>query len=378
MGRKIAIIIVIVLVVFFAFVSFKWIKHRIEYAMTNAVFVESDNMSNLSFYRVSGKIKELYKNEGDYVKKGEILAKLDDKDYKLQLDAIDEKIKSLQFKKEQLKHKLNRITDELNINEKIANITYEELKKNIDLINQNLKEIDLQINQLKKDKDRYERLLSRKLIPVRKYEDIKLKLDLLKEKRKTLLTKLEQLNISLQKAEQNITLSKVKKKQIKEIKSVILSLDSNIKELLKKKKDVENILQYTVLKAPFEGVIAKRFVSVGDTVRAGIPIYSEIEKNSFYIKVLLEETKLEGVEVGNKAKITLDAYPDMIFEGIVEEISPASAAKFALVPRDISAGEFTKVAQRIPIKIKITKGDFSVLRVGLGGEVEIKRTKKEQ
>ena len=61
------------------------------------------------------------------------------------------------------------------------------------------------------------------------------------------------------------------------------------------------------------------------------------------------------------------------FEGVVEEISPASAATFALVPRDISAGEFTKVVQRIPVKIRIKKGNLSLLRVGMGGRVEIKR-----
>ena len=71
--------------------------------------------------------------------------------------------------------------------------------------------------------------------------------------------------------------------------------------------------------------------------------------------------------------LTLDAYPDKEFTGVVREVMPASAATFALVPRDISAGEFTKVAQRIPVRIEITGGDRSLLRVGLGGEVEIKR-----
>ncbi len=59
----------------------------------------------------------------------------------------------------------------------------------------------------------------------------------------------------------------------------------------------------------------------------------------------------------------------------MEKILPTSAAKFALVPRDISAGEFTKVVQRIPVKVRITKGDVSKLVVGMGGEIEIKRMK---
>jgi membrane fusion protein (multidrug efflux system) len=93
------------------------------------------------------------------------------------------------------------------------------------------------------------------------------------------------------------------------------------------------------------------------------------------VEVLLEESKLKGVQKGCKAYVRLDAYPNKVFEGVVEEISPASAATFALVPRDVSAGEFTKVVQRIPVKIRLTKGDMSLLRVGMGGEVEIRRAK---
>jgi len=143
--------------------------------------------------------------------------------------------------------------------------------------------------------------------------------------------------------------------------------------LEKKKEDIENKLKYTVLKAPFDGYIGKKFVSVGDSVKAGMPVYSIIKKDSFYINVLLEENKLKGIRVGSKARIKLDAYPDEEFEGVVEVINYATAAKYALVPRDISAGEFTKVVQRVPVKIRITKGKMELLRVGLGGEVEIKR-----
>ncbi|MEJ2689793.1 MAG: HlyD family secretion protein, partial [Deltaproteobacteria bacterium] len=87
----------------------------------------------------------------------------------------------------------------------------------------------------------------------------------------------------------------------------------------------------------------------------------------------LEENKLSGVKAGSSVVLRVDAYPDKKFNGEVTEVMPASAATFALVPRDISAGEFTKVAQRIPVRIAITSGDLSLLRVGLGGEVEIKR-----
>ncbi|WP_343123071.1 HlyD family efflux transporter periplasmic adaptor subunit [Persephonella sp. KM09-Lau-8] len=159
------------------------------------------------------------------------------------------------------------------------------------------------------------------------------------------------------------------------MKKNIESLQNKILALQQQKKDLENLISYTKLVSPYNGKIAKKFVSEGEVVPAGRPIYAIVPDNSLYILVLLEETKLEGIKIGSKAIIHIDAYPDKEYEGEVFEINPATAAKFALVPRDVTAGEFTKVAQRIPVKIKITKGDISVLKVGLGGEVEIKREK---
>ena len=98
-----------------------------------------------------------------------------------------------------------------------------------------------------------------------------------------------------------------------------------------------------------------------------------VDINSLYVEVLLEETKLKGVAPGCKAYFNVDSYSDKEFEGVVQKIYPASAATYALVPRDISAGEFTKVAQRILIRVNITNGDKSVLLAGMGGEIKIKR-----
>ena len=103
-------------------------------------------------------------------------------------------------------------------------------------------------------------------------------------------------------------------------------------------------------------------------------VYAVLDPQNIYIIALLEENKLDGVTPGDPVVIRIDAYPDQKYKGIVSQVLPASAATFALAPRDISAGEFTKVAQRIPVRINITEGDISLLQVGLSGEVEIRRS----
>lgn len=373
--KQIGLITVVVLTIGFLIISINWIHHRMNYIITDAVFVETDYLSNVGFNRVSGKVVQLYKKEGDIVKANEDIAKIDDTDYKLQLEGLEKKIESLRYQKNQLENQLQRVWKETAINEDIQTITTKEIEKKRESLNAQLKQIESQLNLAKKDEERYRNLLEKGLIPKRKYEEIKTNLEVLENQKVAIEKSIAEIKLSEEKAIKSVLYAKTQREITSEIEDQIKSLGSQISSLEKEREDLINQINYTTLKSPYDGVIAKKFISIGDVVKAGQPIYAVVKSDSFYVKVLLEETKLQGLKVGNKAYIKLDAYPDKTFEGVVESIDIASAAKFALVPRDISAGEFTKLAQRIPVKIKITKGDKSLLRVGLGGEVEIKKSK---
>ena len=375
MKNKIGIVIILLLIAVFSIFAFKWVKHRMEYAVTDAVFVESDSMANLSFYRVKGRIVKLLKKEGDYVKKGEVIAVLDDTDYRTKLEQIKNQIESLRLKKKALQEKLSKIEEAVKIQIRTSLLNLQQVKASIEATKHQINQIEKEIRLAKKDEERFRSLLKKELIPERKYDLVKTKLDVLLEKKKYAQKKLEELKIQQKKAEEGITLAENEKKSIKELKKEIESLSKKIKSLEKQKEDVENQIRYTKLISPYNGRIAKKFVSEGEVIPSGRPVYSVVPENSLYILVLLEETKLDGIRVGSKANVYIDAYPDKKYRGEVFEINPATAAKFALVPRDVTAGEFTKVAQRIPVKIRITEGDISVLKVGLGGEVEIKKEK---
>jgi len=373
MKKSIGLFVVLVLILIFAFFAIRWIEHRMKYVISDAVFVETDYLSNVGFNRVSGKIIQLYKKEGDAVKADETIAKIDDTDYKIQLENINYEIESLKKQKSQLENQLLRIIQENELNQKITSLTTQEIEKKIESLNAQKSQVEAQIEKAKKDEERYRNLLEKGLVPKAKYEEINTQLKVLLDQRKSIEKSISELNVSKAKSKESVELVKTQGQVSKEIQDQISALENKILALTKQKEDLENQIKYTELKSPYNGIIAKKYVSIGDIVKAGQPVYAIVKENSFYIKVLLEETKLSGVKVGNKAYIKLDAYPDKTFEGEVESIDIASAAKFALVPRDISAGEFTKLAQRIPVKIRITKGDISLLRVGLGGEVEIEK-----
>jgi len=373
MGKKIGILTIVLLIIIFGIFAFKWVKHRLEFVVSDAVFVEIDNLTDLSFKRVAGKIEKVYVKEGEAVKKGQALVKLDDTDYRLKLEKIQKEINSLQEKKKSLSIKKERIKQEVNINLKITALKKEELQKQKEYVKEKISSIQAQIENTEKDIKRFKPLVERQLAPRKRLDDLFTKLQTLKAEKKALQAKLKQIDVNLKIVEENIKLTKAKKLQIKELEKNIFSLTEKIQSLEKDREDIKNLIKYTDIKSPFDGKVAKIYREESEVVSSGMPVVAVVPDKGFYIKVLLEETKLEGVKEGNRAFIKIDAYPDEGFEGVVERIMPVAAAKFALVPRDITAGEFTKVAQRIPVRIKITKGNIKLLRVGMGAEVEIER-----
>jgi membrane fusion protein, multidrug efflux system len=115
------------------------------------------------------------------------------------------------------------------------------------------------------------------------------------------------------------------------------------------KTDFEN----TSIYATMNGVIGKKWVLKGDVVQPGQPIFTMFDLKNLWVTADLEETKLSSIHIGDKAEISVDAYPDQIFEGIIYQLGSNTASQFSLIPPSNASGNFTKVTQRVPIKISI-------------------------
>ena len=130
---------------------------------------------------------------------------------------------------------------------------------------------------------------------------------------------------------------------------------------------------YATLVAPSNGIVARRQVEVGELVQAGQTLMTVVPSEAVWVTANLKETEIEGVTPGDSATFTVDAYPGHTFHGAVESVSPATGARFALLPPDNATGNFTKVVQRVPVRIAVTAeptGDFP-LRPGLSATVTI-------
>jgi membrane fusion protein, multidrug efflux system len=130
-------------------------------------------------------------------------------------------------------------------------------------------------------------------------------------------------------------------------------------------------LGYTEVVSPFDGVVAKRFKFRGDYATPGVPIFTLYDTENLYVTANLEETKLQGVVPGAPVRISVDAFSGP-FRGRVLWVGKATGAQFSLIPRDLSTGEFTKVIQRVPVRIAIDKdARWPELRPGLSVTVAI-------
>ncbi len=112
-------------------------------------------------------------------------------------------------------------------------------------------------------------------------------------------------------------------------------------------------LSYTRVIAPSNGVVSKKAVELGQLVQAGQPLMTVVPLEDVWVTANLKETETADVTPGDSADITVDAYKGMHFRGHVESLSPATGAKFSLLPPDNATGNFTKVVQRIPVRIHL-------------------------
>jgi len=374
MNKNIVIGIFGILIIGTIIAIYKYISFTNNYVSSDAVFVKSDTLTNLSF-KLPGKIEKIYVNEGDKIKKGEILAKLDTKDLEIQknellqnINSLDEKIKATIIQKEKLSKDI-----ENNIN--LIKVQIKKLEK---LIQAKAYEIDAkryQLEKLKRDYESFSKLFKEKKISREKFDKVKTAYFSLKDEIKANEKELEGMLEDKKALFIKLNLTENSKKELNRLTKLIDSMNAQKKALKEKLSLINQHIKDSFIYAPFDGEVAKKFANSNEVVPAGKMVLSVVNLNDLYVLDLLEEKKLKGIKRGCKVKIHIDAL-DKDFDGVVDKILPASAATFAILPRDISSGEFTKLQQRFYVRIKFKKIPKDV-KVGMGGEVTINKCKME-
>jgi len=210
---------------------------------------------------------------------------------------------------------------------------------------------------------------------IEKQQDLKRYKNLLKEEAAT-LQEFEQMQSKYDVASSEFNASK---NNLKTTNSKIIELEAKhglLKAEIKQKEaqlEFAKInLEYTVILAPYSGRLGRKTIQKGQQIQAGqslVPIINEAQK---WVTANFKETQIENMKVGQDVEIKIDGFEDKIYSGKIEAIAGSTGSKFSLLPADNSTGNFVKITQRIPVKIKFIDKNINKIKAGMNVIVSVK------
>jgi membrane fusion protein (multidrug efflux system) len=151
----------------------------------------------------------------------------------------------------------------------------------------------------------------------------------------------------------------------------MLGNSAQVKQAEAALRSAELDLSHTRVVAPFDGVIGRKNVELGALVSSGQPLLAVAAAVAPWVIANFKETQIARIRPGAKAEVHVDAFPDVLWKGHVDSIAAATGATYALIPPDNATGNFTKVVQRVPVKIVLDDPASGPLRVGLSAQVRV-------
>ncbi len=288
--------------------------------------------------RVGGYVDSIYFEENAHVNKNQVLVKLDDRDYKVKLEQA---ISAQKGAGESIGVGQSQIyTNAANAANARAGIVQAQAK----------------LSEVQKDYARYANLIKDGSITQQQFDQAK--------------SNLQVAQATLRAAQDQY---RAAQEQVGATRNQLKVTSTGVNQ---RQADVDFAklqLSYTTVLSPASGITSKKSIQIGQLVQAGQTLFSIVNDNSLYITANFKETQLDHIRNGQKVEIEVDAYPEMKLEGTVYNFSPATGAKFSLLPPDNATGNFVKVVQRVPVKIKInaSKQDIDKLRPGMSVNVSV-------
>lgn len=210
---------------------------------------------------------------------------------------------------------------------------------------------------------------------IEKQQDLKRYKNLLKEEAAT-LQEFEQMQSKYDVAWSEFNASK---NNLKTTNSKIIELESKnglLKAEIKQKEaqlEFAKInLEYTVILAPYSGRLGRKTIQEGQQIQAGQSLVPIINEDQKWVTANFKETQIENIKVGQDVEIKIDGFENKIYSGKIEAIAGSTGSKFSLLPADNSTGNFVKITQRIPVKIKFIDKNITEIKAGMNVLVSVK------
>jgi membrane fusion protein, multidrug efflux system len=348
---KVFLIILIALVVAGTWFGItKW-HHAQLHAETDDAQIEA-NISPI-IPRISGYVKEVRVTDNQFVKKGDTLLILDDRDMRIKLEQAEAALATAQSNLMAAKASSTAARSNIGTSENAGLAIDAEIEK-----------AKVSVWQTTQEFNRYANLIKDHSVTEQQYED-KLAAKESAEK---------QLQILEQQRKQASSQTSAVSSQSQATSSQISIASSTINQRQVDVDDARLNLSYTVITSPADGLVSKVNVQVGQYLSAGQSTFSIVLDNNLWVVANYKETQYNKIKIGQTAIVEADAIPNHEFQGRVASFSPATGARFALLPPDNASGNFVKVVQRLPVKIEFTNPQDPLLKrlkAGMNANVDI-------
>lgn len=394
--------LVLLLVIVFGLVPY--VRYRQSHSLTDDAFVES-HLTHLGA-QTPGLITRVLVEERDTVKAGQLLAEVDPEPHRRAVElAVAKRAKAegeLALERstwERLEQEHPRKVAAAKADLTLAEAGVVQAKAELDLmrvdVDKGVREAEAGVASARAARDkaaedavRYEKLYKDESVTKVKWEDAvkardttaadlkaaEAKLDRAESNRRKVTVAEQAVAVAVSrraKADEEVRLADLGQLAVEEAALKVKVLEREVDQAGRSEATVRTQLEYCRIVAPFDGVVVKRYRNPGDHAPVGSPVLSLYDPELVYVTAYLEEDRLDGVAPGCVAELKLDAFPAPL-RGRVVWVGQATGANFALVPRDVSSGEFTKVPQRVPVRILPERdARWGELRPGLSVSVVI-------
>ena len=332
-----------------------WEGGRIE-QVTDDAYVRGD-LTPLST-KVPGLVRDVKVSDYQEVHKGDLLVVLDDDDYKAQ---VAQAVAAVEAAKSAIENnRRQRELQDAKIDRALAGI--DQAHAEIAAAQAGIEAAQADVTRTKEERTRQESLIQTRSTTQQKVEQAV-------ADQERLAAQLTSRQADLEQAKSLLRSNELAAEAERRAKAVLESQDAQLVADMHAKEAALTVAQvnlgYTTIEAPGDGTVGERQVRPGQLVSPGTQVILFVSKIK-WVQANYRETQLANVKVGDVADISVDEYPGKVFHGKVLEIAPASGSQFALLPPDNATGNYTKVVQRIPVKIALDDPSVAAtLRPGL-------------
>lgn len=383
-ASRIALLVLMTAIFLGAGITIYWFEFR-TVESTEDAYVQAH--VSLVSSRVPGTVQEIFVDNDDFVHQGEVLFSLDPIDYELQvklleagLQGLDAKIGAASLQVEILDKQTQAKLEGAKARVKAAQEKKKQVSHLIEQLSEQKKSLQADLEQTKRDLRRFKGLYQTGSTPKQTLDKYQTAFAKFSAGLKAIEAQIHGAQANLQGAIQGVLQARAGLAAALAERSQVQRAKYELAGLRAERKRTEVQLQlarlnvgYCQVRASISGLVAQRHVQKGNRLQAGQPVMAIVPLQDVYIQANFKETQLEDIRLGQPVKIWADSYPGHMFEGVVQGIRAGTGTAFSLLPPENASGNWIKVVQRIPVKIRLVQPppvEFP-LRIGMSVKVEV-------